>query len=75
MGPRWNETSAGKGRADAGRAVLNEVWYYHHVYGRVQDGRGGKAVGADVNGGSVSSCAKAEDGVWYSERTRGAERG
>jgi ribonuclease T2 len=72
-GPRWNETMAGKGSGDAGRTVLGEVWYYYHVYGRVQEGRG-KAVGADMNGGSVSSCAKAEGAVWYYERTKGSER-
>ncbi|KAK4443915.1 ribonuclease T2-like protein [Podospora aff. communis PSN243] len=71
-GPRWNETEAGKGSGDAGRTVLSEVWYYYHVYGRVQEGRG-KEVGADVNGGSVSSCAKAEGAVWYYERTKGSE--
>jgi len=72
-GPRWNQTSAGKGSTDAGRTVLTEVWYYYHVYGRVQDGKG-KPVGADVNGGSVSSCAKARDAVWYYERSGGSER-
>jgi ribonuclease T2 len=72
-GPRFNETEAGKGSLDNGRTVLTEVWYYYHVYGPVQAGKG-KPVGADINGGSVSSCAKAEGGVWYYERASGSER-
>ncbi|KAK0649088.1 ribonuclease T2-like protein [Cercophora newfieldiana] len=72
-GPRWNETEAGEGTKDAGKTVLNEVWYYFHVYGRVQGGKG-EAVGADMNGGSVSSCSKADGAIWYYERTEGSER-
>jgi ribonuclease T2 len=30
-GPRWNETSAGKGSKDNGRTQISEVWYYFHV--------------------------------------------
>jgi len=30
-GPRYNETSAGKGSRDNGRTVVDEVWYYMHV--------------------------------------------
>jgi ribonuclease T2 len=71
-GPRWNETERGTGSLDAGRTVLSEVWYYFHVWGRVQEGKG-VPVGADVNGGSTSSCAKAEGAVWYPERARGSE--
>jgi len=72
-GPRYNETAAGKGSLDNGRTVLTEVWYYYHVYGPVQAGKG-KPVGADINGGSTSSCAKADKAVWYYKRTPGSER-
>ena len=72
-GPRYNETDAGKGSLDNGRTVLTEVWYYYHVYGQVQAGKG-KPVGADITGGSTSSCAKADKAVWYYERTPGSER-
>jgi ribonuclease T2 len=72
-GPLYNETAAGKGSLDSGRTVLTEVWYYYHVYGPVQAGKG-KPVGADINGASTSSCAKAEKAVWYYERAAGSER-
>ncbi|EPE31363.1 Ribonuclease Rh-like protein [Glarea lozoyensis ATCC 20868] len=71
-GPRWNETALGKGSADNGRTVLSEVWYYMHVFGRVQ-GRQGVPVEAGANGGSVSSCVKVEGGVRYLERSVGSE--
>ncbi|KAK4126797.1 ribonuclease T2 [Parathielavia appendiculata] len=73
-GPRYNQTEAGKGSLDNGRTVLTEVWYYYHVYGPVQAGKG-KPVEADINGGSVSSCAKADGAVWYYERASGSEGG
>jgi len=72
-GLRYNESERGKGSTDTGRTVLSEVWYYFHIYGRVQDGNS-KAVGADVNGGSTTGCAKAEGAVWYLQRTEGSER-
>ncbi|KAH6626485.1 ribonuclease T2-like protein [Chaetomium sp. MPI-SDFR-AT-0129] len=72
-GKRYNETEAGKGSLDNGFTALTEVWYYYHVYGPVQAGKG-KPVGADINGGSISSCAKAEGAVWYYERAKGSER-
>ncbi|KAK0713508.1 ribonuclease T2 [Lasiosphaeria miniovina] len=72
-GPKYNDTAAGKGSLDNGRTVLTEIWYYYHIYGQVQAGSG-KPVGADVNGGSTSSCAKAAKAVWYYERTPGSER-
>ena len=72
-GPRYNETAAGKGSLDNGRTVLTEVWYYYHVYGPVQAGRG-KPVEADINGGSTSSCAKTDKAIWYYQRTPGSER-
>ncbi|KAK3294179.1 ribonuclease T2 family protein [Chaetomium fimeti] len=72
-GPRYNETEAGKGSLDDGRTVFGEVWYYYHVYGQVQAGKG-EPVEADINGSSTSSCAKADKAVWYYERSPGSER-
>ncbi|KAI1739550.1 ribonuclease T2 family protein [Xylaria scruposa] len=64
-GPRYNETSAGKGSKDNGYTVLSEMWYYYHVNGRVQRVQG---VPVDASG-SVTNCAKAPGAVWYYERT------
>ncbi|KAK1750057.1 ribonuclease T2 [Echria macrotheca] len=72
-GPKYNETAAGKGSKDAGRTALTEVWYYHHVFGPVQAGKA-TPVGADINGGSTSTCAKADKAVWYYERSKGSEK-
>jgi ribonuclease T2 len=52
--------------------VLSEVWYYHHVRGRVQRGQA-VPVDATINGGRVSSCATTPGAVHYFERTPGAE--
>ncbi|KAH8805865.1 ribonuclease T2 family protein [Xylogone sp. PMI_703] len=71
-GPRYNTTEAGKGSLDNGFTVVSEVWYYYHVYGRVQH-RQGLPVGADINGGSVSSCAKAEGALLYPLRADGSD--
>jgi ribonuclease T2 len=71
-GPRFNETEAGKGSLDNGRTEFGEVWYYYHVRGRPQD-HNAKKVPADVAGGSLSNCAKAENAVWYYERSKGSE--
>lgn len=71
-GPRYNATAAGQGSDDNGLTVLSEVWYYHHVLGRVQAGRA-VPVDASINGGSVSNCAKTPGAVHYYERTRGSE--
>ncbi|PQE22843.1 Ribonuclease T2 family protein [Rutstroemia sp. NJR-2017a BBW] len=83
-GPRYNTTPAGKAvnSTDTGYTVVSEVWYYYYVLGRVQDAATGgitgygrkKPVGADVNGGSVSSCAKAEGALRYLERSVGSVR-
>lgn len=73
-GPRFNETAAGKGSKDNGRVQLQEVWYYQHVKGRVQDKNIVK-LNADVTGGSVTSCAKAENAIWYYKRAKGSEEG
>ena len=71
-GPKFNSTAAGKGTADAGRTQVDEVWYYHHVVGRVQDHRR-RPVEASINGGSVSSCATTEGALIYPERGVGSE--
>ncbi|KAH8680862.1 ribonuclease T2-like protein [Xylariales sp. PMI_506] len=71
-GPRYNETAAGAGSLDNGYTVLDEVWYYHHVVGRVQD-LVSVAVDASINGGSVTSCATTPGAIRYLERTPGSE--
>ncbi|KAI0970090.1 ribonuclease T2 family protein [Xylaria arbuscula] len=63
-GPKYNETAAGKGSTDAGLTVLSELWYYHHVNGRVQ-----RVQGVPVNSTYPSNCAKTLGAVWYYERT------
>lgn len=72
-GPRYNATAAGQGSDDNGLTVLSEVWYYHHVLGRVQAGRA-VPVDASINGASVSNCAKTPGAVHYYERTLGSEQ-
>lgn len=71
-GPRYNETEAGAGSTDNGRTQLVEVWYYYHVWGPVQN-NDTLPVPADVVGGSLSNCARAENAVWYYERAPGSE--
>ncbi|RDW95093.1 hypothetical protein BP5796_00856 [Coleophoma crateriformis] len=71
-GPRFNATAAGNGTLDNGYTVLSEVWYYHHVLGRVQNGRA-VPVDASINGGSVTSCAKTPGALKYLKRTVGSE--
>lgn len=71
-GPAYNTTAKGKGSLDNGKTVLSEIWYYHHVFGRVQRGQGLR-VDADIVGGSLTNCAKAEGAVWYYERSKGSE--
>jgi ribonuclease T2 len=51
--------------------VVDEVWYYYHVNGRVQRNQG-LPVNASFNGASVSNCAKAKGALKYS-RTQGSE--
>ncbi|KAI2628438.1 ribonuclease T2 family protein [Xylaria nigripes] len=66
-GPKYNETEAGKGSSDNGGTVLNEMYYYYHVWGRVQDANG---IPLDASiGGSISSCATSPGAIWYYERT------
>ncbi|KAI8629507.1 ribonuclease T2 [Xylariaceae sp. FL1651] len=67
-GPKYNETAAGKGSSDAGYTVLDEMWYYYHVYGRVQRSQG-IPIDANSTGGSVTSCATTPGAIWYYERT------
>ena len=71
-GPRYNATAQGKGSLDNGYTVVSEVWYYYHVYGRVQRAQG-VPVNASINGGSVSSCATTKGALVYPERTVGSE--
>jgi ribonuclease T2 len=71
-GPKYNETEEGQGSTDAGRTVLTEVWYYHHVRGAPQLNDGVR-VPADIQGGSLGNCAKADNAVWYYQRTNGSE--
>lgn len=73
-GPRYNGTATGGGNStDRGNTVIDEVWYYHYVYGRPQNGRA-VPVDASVNGLSTSSCATSEGALHYYERTPGSER-
>ncbi|GAO16589.1 hypothetical protein UVI_02019730 [Ustilaginoidea virens] len=69
---RFNETEAGRGSADNGRTVLNEVWYYYHVRGTPQRAEGRK-LDAAAAGGRLTTCATAEGAVKYYERTEGSE--
>ncbi|KAK8105834.1 hypothetical protein PG999_009193 [Apiospora kogelbergensis] len=71
-GPKYNATEAGKGSTDAGYTVINEIWYYYHVYGRVQRQQG-LAVDANITGGRVTNCAQAPGALHYYERTAGSE--
>jgi ribonuclease T2 len=71
-GPKYNATAAGNGTLDNGATVVDEVWYYHHVYGRVQRNQG-LPVTASINGASVSNCAKAKGALKYPIRTLGSE--
>ncbi|TVY35747.1 Ribonuclease T2-like 1-A [Lachnellula subtilissima] len=71
-GPKYNATAAGNGTLDNGGTVLSEVWYYHHVLGRVQ-ARQGVPVNASINGGSLGNCAKAKGALKYPLRAVGSE--
>lgn len=71
-GPQFNATEAGKGSTDAGYTVVNEIWYYHHVNGRVQR-QEGIAVDADIVGGRLTNCAQTPGALHYYERTAGSE--
>ncbi|KAK3190432.1 hypothetical protein K4F52_003453 [Lecanicillium sp. MT-2017a] len=71
-GPRYNETEAGKGSLDNGRTQFNEVWYYYHVRGQVQN-KDTVKVPADVSGGWLTSCAKTENAIWYYQRAKESE--
>ncbi|KAK8090692.1 hypothetical protein PG994_000197 [Apiospora phragmitis] len=71
-GPKYNTTEAGKGSTDAGYTVINEIWYYYHVYGRVQRQQG-LAVDANITGGRLTNCARTPGALHYYERTAGSE--
>jgi len=69
-GPRYNQTDAGTGSQDNGRTVISEAWYYDYVLGRPQEG-----ISVAVNAtGSTSSCAKADNALWYYEPTESSIR-
>ncbi|KAF3766780.1 ribonuclease T2 [Cryphonectria parasitica EP155] len=71
-GAQYNSTAAGAGSGDTGYTVLDEVWYYHHVYGRPQDVRG-VPVAANATGGSLGNCASSPGAIHYYLRTNGSE--
>lgn len=73
-GIRYNNTEEGiKAKSnDTGFTSVTEVWYYYHVYGRVQH-RQGLPVNASINGASVSNCAKVAGALKYSERGLGSQ--
>lgn len=52
--------------------MLDEVWYYYHVYGRPQRGQG-LPVNASINGASVTTCATTPGAIWYYQRTVGSD--
>ncbi|KAK1057814.1 hypothetical protein LTR74_013886 [Friedmanniomyces endolithicus] len=66
-GPDFNLTAAGANSTDDGGTVLDEVWYYMHTYGRVQDGQS-----IPVNQTGSSSCASAPGAITYPERASGS---
>lgn len=66
-GPDFNTTAAGPNSTDDGGTVLDEVWYYMHTYGRVQDGQS-----IPVNQTGSSSCATAPGAITYPERASGS---
>lgn len=72
-GPKYNETAAGQGSDDDGYTVLDEVWYYMHVWGRPQELEFVR-VDASVAGSAVSTCAKSQGAIHYYERANGSER-
>jgi len=71
-GPKYNATAQGNGTLDNGYTVVDEVWYYYHVYGRVQN-KWAVPVNASINGGSVSSCATTKGALRYPVRSNGSE--
>ncbi|KAB5566045.1 hypothetical protein GE09DRAFT_727435 [Coniochaeta sp. 2T2.1] len=68
-GPAYNATAAGNGSMDSGKTILSELWYYHHVFGRVQRGQSLR-VDADI---ALTNCAAVPGTVWYYERARSSE--
>ena len=70
-GPKYNETEAGRGSDDNGGTVLNEIWYYYHVYGASQRNQGVRVPAPES---FRTTCAKAKDAIWYYERTVRSEK-
>lgn len=70
-GPRYNSTHAGANSTDNGRIILDEVYYYHYVYGRPQDGR---AVPVDAVSPNTN-CATTEGAIYYYSPTPSSVQG
>ncbi|MCJ1325440.1 hypothetical protein MMC10_002103 [Thelotrema lepadinum] len=71
-GPRYNGTTTGNA-TDKGYTYIDEVWYYHYVYGKPQNGKA-VPVDASIGGLSTSSCATSEGALHYFERTPSSVR-
>jgi ribonuclease T2 len=69
-GPRYSSIVANS--TDKGYTNVDEVWYYHHVLGRPQDGNA-VPVDASVDGLSVSTCATTPGALRYLARTPTSE--
>jgi len=68
-GPRYDATPAGNGTGDRGYTIVDEVWYYHHVFGRPQAG-----VSLPVNATAPNtSCATSPGALQYLLRTPGSD--
>ena len=72
-GPRYNGTATGGNSTDHGNTVINEAWFYYHVYGRPQNGRA-VPVDASIGGLSTSTCATSAGALHYYERTPSSVR-
>ncbi|CAA9964407.1 ribonuclease T2 precursor [Pyrenophora teres f. maculata] len=70
-GPRFNTTAAGRNSTDRGFTVLNEVWYYEHVYGRPQEGN---TIPVDASASYLTNCATTAGAILYPERSNGSEK-
>lgn len=63
-GKAFKNTDEGKHTNDSGATVLNEVWYFNHVYGRVSNGNVSR-----IDSLTNSNCAQSDDAIWYYERS------
>ena len=62
-GPEFKDTDAGKHSNDSGNTVLNEVWYFNHVYGPVRNANTSR-----IDSSSHSRCSQSDKAIWYYER-------